>query len=875
MILTDWRKGEHMRKVFLFLCAFGLLSFSLMAENYYVDHVAEENWTTSITVYNTGPDGITFDLHRWDTGGAETVMTGFPVPGFSSLTLTNADFGYDGTAIISTASDTPVVVKLSYRYRDSHSLCEFFLGADFKVQNWMLPNPYQSHFDWFGMALANFNATTATVTLKAYQAGALVATEVRTIPAHTKIVNVSSGFWNSIQYPDVDLVMIDSDVDIPAPVSITGNTEQDRHVFFQAQYEIQQCISFLPHNTILPHVAEENWTTQLTAYNNQAFSKTFTYSSWFADGSPDVVDQLVTVPANGSMTLQAGMDFDYGTTASISTLACMQFKLSYRYQESQSLCEFFLHSGEGTVRWIIPNSIQEWFDWFGLAMSNPTDDEIIMAMDAYKNGQYLGTSTRMLEPHTKAVGLASDFWTNLSTGKTGPAAYDDIDMVVLRSSYPLANPLSITGNEEQDRHVFFLAAGGVGDESEFPDPSFRAFVLANYDTDHDGAISQAEADVVTTMDTPGTYGSRGTIRDLTGIGQFRNLTYLDCSNEQLSWLPDLSGLTNLHSLYAVYNYLVTVPDLSALISLNTLSLSGNSISHVPDLTALTWMTNLFLDDNELTSVPNVSGLANLMSLDVSGNHLSTLPDLSASAGTFLSLAFGSNDFTTFPDIASLSELHFLDCSYNQLATMPDLSTHPNIVTLYCHENQFTSLPGLASLTQLTMLECHKNQLTDLSGIAGLTNLYSLSCRDNLLTSLPDMSSLTQMKYLICGNNTIYTIPGLSALTGMTTLHCNGTNISDLSPITGMPSLAYLKCENCPITTIPDLSGLDNLQMLTCSNCLLTDIPDVTDCDAIWYFNCSNNFFGSDDCATIQATEAMGLSYFNYNPQNDGSTLTCP
>jgi hypothetical protein len=36
-----------------------------------------------------------------------------------------------------------------------------------------------------------------------------------------------------INYNDVDLVVIDSDLPIPNP--ITGNTDQNRHVFFQGQ----------------------------------------------------------------------------------------------------------------------------------------------------------------------------------------------------------------------------------------------------------------------------------------------------------------------------------------------------------------------------------------------------------------------------------------------------------------------------------------------------------------------------------------------------------------------------------------------------------------------------------------------------------------
>ncbi len=842
--------------------------------DFYVNHVAEENWTTSITVFNSGPDPVTFDLHRWDSGGTETVMTGFSVPAYSAMTLTNSDFGYNGTAMVRAPYDSPLAVRLSYRYGDSHSLCEFFLlPQSFLMMDWMLPNPYESHFDWFGLALANFNAGDATVTLTAYRAGAVVATRELTIPGHTKAVDVSSGIWDGINYPDVDLVMIESDLNIPPPISITGNNEQDRHVFFPAQYEPQQCISFSTKTIVIPHVAEENWTTELTAYNNQGTEKSFTLSTWHEDGSPDVVDLPVTVPANGSAVLQAGTDFSYRTTGTIQTLACMQFKLSYRYGESQSLCQFFLFSGQGATRWVIPNSIQPWFDWFGLAFCNPTDQDIVVGLDAYKDGQYLGTTARVVAPHTKDVGIIGDFWEDLSKQKAAPAAYADIDLVLVHSSYPLANPLSITGNAEQDRHVFSLAGFGAAD-SDFKDPAFRIFVLANYDTNHDGEISQAEADVVTYMNTPGTYANRGEIRSLEGIQIFRNLTELDCSYEKLTYLPDLSPLTHLQALYAEGNYLIRIADISALSNLHTLLLSNNQINELPPFTGMSNLTNLYLDQNLLDELPDMSGLTSLQSLNVSSNNLTLLPDLSDSTN-LRNLSFGSNQLSAFPDIYFAAELRMLDCSDNGLMEIMDLSPFPELTTLYCSYNELSEIPGLSTLAHLRTLDCSQNRISDLSDVAGLTSLTYLGCRGNGLLELPELSLLMNLDSLILGNNNLAEIPGLDSLDGLVSLYCEKNPITDLSGIADMSSLAYLDCSECPLGDLPDLSDLDNLQMLTCSECELTDIPDVTGCDALWYFSCSGNKFGADDCPIIQQIEAMGLTYFSCNPQHDGSSLTCP
>jgi len=651
------------------VCLLAASSAIAQTTDFFINHIAKNNWTTTITVYNTGPGDVSFDLHRWDAGGTETVYPGMIVTSYNQLAVSNDTFGHDGTALLRAPAEAPIAVKIAYQYGESHSFCEFFVPGSFQSTSWMLPNPYQAHFDWFGMALANFNSSDATVTLTAYREGALVATRDLTISGHTKIVDVSSGIWDSIYYPDVDLVMIESDLTIPPPISITGNTEQDRHVFFPAQYEIQMCMG-VPRTSIVPHVAEANWTTELTAYNNLGTDRSFTLSTWHKDGSPDVVDLPVTVPANGSAVLQAGTDFSYGVTGNILTEACMHFKLSYRYAESQSLCQFFLHPGNGATRWIIPNSIQPWFDWFGLAFCNSTDQEIVVGLDAYKEGEYLGTIARDVEPHTKVVGIVGDFWDDLAASKGAPAAYTDIDMIVVNSSYPLANPLSITGNAEQDRHVFFLAGFGAPD-SDFKDPAFRIFVLANYDTNFDGEISQAEADAVTYMNTPGTYGNRGEIRSLEGIQIFRNLTELDCSYEKLTWLPDLSSMTSLQAIYAESNYLLRIADISGLSSLNTLLLTNNQIIEIPPLTGMSNLTNLYLDQNQLDALPDMSGLTSLQSLNVSSNNLTALPGLSDSAN-LRNLSFASNQISEFPDIYFASELRLLNCSDNGLLEIMDL-----------------------------------------------------------------------------------------------------------------------------------------------------------------------------------------------------------
>ena len=85
-----------------------------------------------------------------------------------------------------------------------------------------------------------------------------------------------------------------------------------------------------------------------------------------------------------------------------------------------------------------------------------------------------------------------------------------------------------------------------------PDNNFlNALIELGVDTNGDGVISPAEAEVITFLDV-----SEDSISDMTGIEKFVNLDTLDCSYNQLTAL-DISNNTALIYLYCGYNQLTT------------------------------------------------------------------------------------------------------------------------------------------------------------------------------------------------------------------------------------------------------------------------------------------------------------------------------
>ena len=85
-------------------------------------------------------------------------------------------------------------------------------------------------------------------------------------------------------------------------------------------------------------------------------------------------------------------------------------------------------------------------------------------------------------------------------------------------------------------------------EQAFPDPIFREYVMENFDTDHDGKISAAEAEAVTEMDAynskSGTISEKTRIASLEGVQYLVNLQSLYCINHRLTSL-DVSKNTAL------------------------------------------------------------------------------------------------------------------------------------------------------------------------------------------------------------------------------------------------------------------------------------------------------------------------------------------
>ena len=186
------------------------------------------------------------------------------------------------------------------------------------------------------------------------------------------------------------------------------------------------------------------------------------------------------------------------------------------------------------------------------------------------------------------------------------------------------------------------------DETNFPDPNFRAWILEqSYGAD--GVLTQEELAQVTRINV-----WNDEIKDLTGISYFTALVELYCYENQLTSL-DVSKNTALRYLGCDENQLTSL-DVSKNTALEVLSCGDNQLTSL-DVSKNTALEYLSCGDNQLTKL-DVSNNTALMYLYCSGNQLTSL------------------------DVGQNPDLVVLDCGDNQLiiklneTNQFDLSTLP-------------------------------------------------------------------------------------------------------------------------------------------------------------------------------------------------------
>ena len=430
-----------------------------------------------------------------------------------------------------------------------------------------------------------------------------------------------------------------------------------------------------------------------------------------------------------------------------------------------------------------------------------------------------------------------------------------------------------TGGAINDQDIYISDQYAVILNSNyFPNVNFRDVLYSRYF--HKGYLTDSDISSFTSLDVSSTG-----VTDLTGINYFTALTYLNCSNTNLTSF-NISKLSNLKTLNCA-NCKLTALDVSGNGQLQYLYANGNKITSLSNINS----SNTKLVEVDLSGSSNNFGtfqavsFSYLKSVKLQYCPIATVsirycPQLTTvdfmyagyNNGNYASVYVHDNSNLTSLLVKS-ANIKILDCRNNKLSSL-DLSggTTNHLEELYCGSNQLTSLSG--PMPNLKTLECYGNKLTSLDLTNYFTKLETLSCYNNQLTSL-NMSGCPSLKTLWCDDNQLTSLSNLP--NSIQSINCKNNKFTSLT-ITGKGALYELYCQNNASLTSLTASG-NALVRLYASQCPALQTVDCSSNQLVNGSSSGLDLYSSDNVTTLYCSNNKFTS-LNLTSQTKLSLLDC-
>ncbi len=327
----------------------------------------------------------------------------------------------------------------------------------------------------------------------------------------------------------------------------------------------------------------------------------------------------------------------------------------------------------------------------------------------------------------------------------------------------------------------------------FEDANFKAYLVANFDTDGDGEISKEEALAITKI----IVGTKD-IESLAGIEHMANLTELRCEGPWSIFEPeedpegklktlDVSKNVNLTILYCGFNQLTSL-DVTNNHKIEQLRCAGNNLNSL-DVSKNTELIEFEAYNNRLSSI-DVSNNPELEYIDLTNNQIKSIDVSNNPELDYIDL---TNNQIKSIDVSNNLELERITCSDNKLTSI-DVTNNQKLTTLNISGNSIVKI-DLGNNPELNYLYCEKNKISELE-LSNNKKLKRLNVNDNNLTSLT-VNCCPEIKRLKANNNLIKEMD-ISELTSLFDFYCSGNPLETLYVFDGQIDALFEK--EIPSTT---------------------------------------------------------------------------
>ncbi len=326
----------------------------------------------------------------------------------------------------------------------------------------------------------------------------------------------------------------------------------------------------------------------------------------------------------------------------------------------------------------------------------------------------------------------------------------------------------------------------------FEDANFKAYLVANFDTDGDGEISKEEALAITKI----IVGTKD-IESLAGIEHMANLTELRCEGPWSLFEPeedpgklktlDVSKNVNLTILYCGFNQLTSL-DVTNNPKIEQLRCAGNNLNSL-DVSKNTELIEFEAYNNRLSSI-DVSNNPELEYIDLTNNQIKSI-DVSKNPKLYY-IDLTNNQIKSI-DVSKNLELERITCSDNKLTSI-DVTNNQKLTKLNISGNSIVEI-DLGNNPELKHLICNKNKISELE-LSNNKKLERLNVNDNNLASLT-VNCCPEIETLKANNNLIKEMD-ISELTSLFDFYCSGNPLETLYVFDGQIDALFEK--EIPSTT---------------------------------------------------------------------------
>lgn len=415
--------------------------------------------------------------------------------------------------------------------------------------------------------------------------------------------------------------------------------------------------------------------------------------------------------------------------------------------------------------------------------------------------------------------------------------------------------------------LFFVFTGCSDDDADIEviplenvtNADFRSYLLENFDTDKDGAISVAEAEAVTVMNCPGFSG----LYSLDGIEYFTNLKEFGFSNHSSDLTSlDLSKNVKLEKLDCSSSKITSL-DFSNNILLKRLDCSYNNLSTLvlPETSTLSTVMCVEAFDKSLSSVSiDFTGVKSLDTLDCSNNAGIASLDMSKSVALKKLNSVGCN--ISELDLSQCTALKVLHCNGNEKILWAnnvildefnvsgsnrvgslDIS-NMNVRKLDCSGSSTVSVNASGNLYLKEIIADGSSLISLMAESSGLVSATLEGCRQLVVLNLKNCTQLESLQYRVSDRYGLegggHTDLDISGCTSLTKLHINYLNSLDA---TGCSSLRDLYCYGAITNLI--VNGCTLLESLKLSGFAELKSLVVNDCKALKVLTCYGQFTSLD------------------------------